>query len=50
MQEMDAIVRRIDTNSDYVVTLTEFIDLFRPRMPTSDDIFADEREERRSPD
>lgn len=28
-QELDAIIRRIDTNSDYLITLPEFIDLFK---------------------
>jgi Ca2+-binding EF-hand superfamily protein len=26
--ELDAIIRRIDTNSDYLITFTEFLDLF----------------------
>ncbi len=28
--ELDAIVRRIDTNCDYMITFTDFIDFFSP--------------------
>lgn len=36
LQELDAIIRRVDTNSDYLVTLPEFIDLFKLKPIVSD--------------
>ena len=33
MNELDAVVRRIDSNSDYMLTFTEFLDFFKsPRI------------------
>ncbi len=36
LQELDAIIRRVDTNSDYLVTLPEFIDLFKLKPIVAD--------------
>jgi Ca2+-binding EF-hand superfamily protein len=35
-QEIDAIIRRVDTNSDYLITLAEFIDLFKLKPIVAD--------------
>jgi Ca2+-binding EF-hand superfamily protein len=39
INELDAIVRRIDTNSDYMITFTEFLDFFKlPKISLEDRI------------
>ena len=39
INELDAIVRRIDSNSDYMITFTEFLDFFKPLRISGEDIF-----------
>ena len=38
IQELDAIIRRVDTNSDYLITLPEFIDLFKLKPIVQDQL------------
>ena len=39
MNELDAVVRRIDSNSDYMITFTEFLDFFKCRRINAEDLF-----------
>jgi Ca2+-binding EF-hand superfamily protein len=39
MNELNAVVRRIDSNSDYMITFTEFLDFFKSPRINPEDLF-----------